>query len=145
MDALLEDISGQDALPLLAFTLADLYNNKGADNELTLASYDRIGRMKGVIARTVDQVLAEAAAKGEAPTDQQARLRLARSAFGRAVERLWHSQRRGQVNGRQTAFPCTSARRALAELHSERARTATWAPLRAAIGRRWARMAASSR
>jgi hypothetical protein len=40
-DALLEDISGQDALPLLAFTLAHLYENYAADNELTLAGYDR--------------------------------------------------------------------------------------------------------
>ena len=42
-------------------------------------------------------------------------------------------------------FSCTSARRALAELHSERARTATRTPSRAAIGRRWARMSACSR
>ena len=36
-DALLEDVSGQDALPLLAFTLAHLYENYAADNELNLA------------------------------------------------------------------------------------------------------------
>ncbi|MBV8444046.1 MAG: toll/interleukin-1 receptor domain-containing protein, partial [Hyphomicrobiales bacterium] len=67
VDALLEDISGQDALPLLAFTLAHLYDNARADNELTLAGYDKIGRVNGVIARTVAQAFAEASAKGEAP------------------------------------------------------------------------------
>ena len=50
-DALLEDISGQDALPLLAFTLRHLYDNTRVDNALTLAGYDKIGRVKGVIAQ----------------------------------------------------------------------------------------------
>jgi len=54
-DALLEDISGQDALPLLAFTLAHLYENYAADNELSLPGYDKIGRVKGVIDKTVAQ------------------------------------------------------------------------------------------
>ena len=54
-DALLEDISGQDALPLLAFTLAHLYDNTRVDNALTLAGDHRIGRVKGVIAKTVEQ------------------------------------------------------------------------------------------
>jgi len=35
-DALLEEVSGQDALPLLAFTLAHLYENYAADNALNL-------------------------------------------------------------------------------------------------------------
>ena len=80
-DALLEDISGQDALPLLAFTLRHLYDNTRVDNALTLAGYDKIGRVKGVIAQTVEQAYAEAVAKGEAPKDKEERLRLARSAF----------------------------------------------------------------
>ena len=80
-DALLEDISGQDALPLLAFTLAHLYENYAADNELTLAGYDKIGRVKGVIDKTVAQAFAEGVARGEAPKDEKAQLALARSAF----------------------------------------------------------------
>ena len=81
VDALLEDISGQDAVPLLAFTLRHLYDNARVDNALTLAGYDRIGRVKGVIAQTVEQAYAEAVARGEAPKDREERLRLARSAF----------------------------------------------------------------
>jgi WD domain, G-beta repeat len=80
-DALLEDISGQDALPLLAFTLAHLYDNSRADNELTLADYEKIGRIKGVIAKTVAQAFAEAAERREAPKDAKAQFALARSAF----------------------------------------------------------------
>ena len=81
VDALLEDISGQDALPLLAFTLAHLYDNYRADNELTLSGYDKVGRVKGVIDKTVAQAFAEAVARGEAPKDGKAQLALARSAF----------------------------------------------------------------
>ncbi len=80
-DALLEDISGQDALPLLAFTLAHLYDNTRVDNAVTLAGYDRIGRVKGVIDETVALAFAEAAARGEAPKDDKAQLALARCAF----------------------------------------------------------------
>jgi hypothetical protein len=80
-DALLEDISGQDALPLLAFTLAHLYENIRANNELTLADYDKIGGVKGIISRTVEQAFAEAAAKGEAPREAEGQLALARIAF----------------------------------------------------------------
>ena len=80
-DALLEDISGQDALPLLAFTLAHLYENYAADNELTLTGYDKIGRVRGVIEKTVAQAFADGVARGEAPKDEKAQLALARSAF----------------------------------------------------------------
>jgi hypothetical protein len=73
-DALLEDISGQDALPLLAFTLAHLHESYAADNELTLAGYDKIGRVKGVIDKTVAQAFADGVARGEAPKDEKAQL-----------------------------------------------------------------------
>ena len=80
-DALLQDVSGQDALPLLAFTLAHLYENYAADNELNLADYEKLGRLKGVIATTVREAFAEGVAKGELPKDGKAQLALARMAF----------------------------------------------------------------
>src|SRR5262245_24443932 len=80
-DALLEDVSGQDALPLLAFTLAHLYENYAADNEINLADYEKLGRLKGVIATTVREAFEEGAAKGELPKDAKAQLALARMAF----------------------------------------------------------------
>jgi hypothetical protein len=80
-DALLEEISGQDALPLLAFTLAHLYENYAADNELTLSGYDWLGRVKGVIDTAVKQAFATGVAKGELPKDTMAQLALARAAF----------------------------------------------------------------
>jgi hypothetical protein len=80
-DALLEDISDQDALPLLAFTLAHLYENYAADNELTLAGYDKLGRIRGVIDAAVKQAFAAGVAKGKLAKDAEAQLVLARAAF----------------------------------------------------------------
>ena len=101
-DALLEDISEQDALPLLAFTLAHLYDNNRADNELTLSGYDKIGRVKGVIDKTVAQAFAEAVAKGEAPKDEKAQLRA-------RARRLYSASGAGQ-RGRPIRAPCGGAR-----------------------------------
>jgi hypothetical protein len=80
-DALLEEISGQDALPVLAFTLAHLYENYAADNELTLPGYDKLGRVKGLIDTAVRQAFATGVAKGELPRDAKDQLALARAAF----------------------------------------------------------------
>jgi len=80
-DALLQDVSGQDALPLLAFTLAHLYENYASDNKLNLADYEKLGRLKGVIATTVREAFAEGAARGELPKDAKTQLALARKAF----------------------------------------------------------------
>ncbi len=80
-DALLEDVTGQDALPLLAFTLAHLYERYAVDNELTLAGYEKLGRLRGVIDSTVREAFAEGVAKGELPKDGKAQFALARTAF----------------------------------------------------------------
>ena len=54
IEALLEDSSGADALPLLAFTLERLYENYGKDGNLTLDEYNKMGRLKGAIEAAVD-------------------------------------------------------------------------------------------
>ena len=45
-------------LPLLAFTLRYLYDKYKSNNELNLGSYEKLGRLKGVIETTVKQALA---------------------------------------------------------------------------------------
>jgi WD40 repeat protein len=80
-DALLKEISGQDALPLLAFTLAHLYETYRTDNELTLAGYDKLGHVRGVIDTAVKQAFAAGVANGELPKDARTQLALARAAF----------------------------------------------------------------
>jgi len=80
-EALLQDASGQDALPLLAFTMRYLYDQYKANDELNLGSYEKLGRLKGVIETTVKQALADGSMKGELPKDEKAQLALIRKAF----------------------------------------------------------------
>jgi hypothetical protein len=57
VDALLEDSSGPDSLPLLAFTLGRLLQDYGAEGKLTLTQYDRLGRVHGAVNAAVSEVL----------------------------------------------------------------------------------------
>ena len=81
VDALLGDIEqggGKDALPLLAFTLERLYTDYGADGDLTLAEYEKLGRIRGAIEAAVEQALAKADGNPAIPRDRSARLALLR-------------------------------------------------------------------
>jgi lysozyme family protein len=80
-DELLKDVSGQDALPLLAFTLAHLYDNYSTDNELNVTDYEKIGRLKGVLETTVKDAFADGAARGELPKNENDQLALWRESF----------------------------------------------------------------
>lgn len=80
-DALLKDIAGQDALPLLAFTLAHLHDRHRIGNGLALAGYSAAGGRQGMIDEAVKLALSEGMARGELPRDRQAQLVLLRRAF----------------------------------------------------------------
>ena len=58
------DATGADALPLLAFTLAKLFEKFGADGDLTLARYEGIGGIGGSIDRALADARREAGAAG---------------------------------------------------------------------------------
>jgi len=81
VDALLADIEQggtKDALPLLAFTLERLYTDYGADGDLQLAEYERLGRIRGAIEAAVEEALAKADGNAAIPRDRAARLALLR-------------------------------------------------------------------
>jgi WD40 repeat protein len=81
VDALLADIEiggTKDALPLLAFTLERLYTDYGADGDLQLAEYERLGRIRGAIEQAVEQALSRADSNNAIPKDRAARLALLR-------------------------------------------------------------------
>ena len=62
VDALLRDIEAggtKDALPLLAFTLERLYTDYGADGDLQLSEYERLGRIRGAIEAAVEEALTQ--------------------------------------------------------------------------------------
>ena len=58
------DATGADALPLLAFTLAKLFEKFGTDGDLTLARYEGIGGIGGSIDRALADARREAGAAG---------------------------------------------------------------------------------
>ena len=58
VQALISDTKTSDALPLLAFTLRELYEGFGQHNLLTLGEYrDKLGRLEGCIARAAETVM----------------------------------------------------------------------------------------
>ncbi|MFC3284521.1 nSTAND1 domain-containing NTPase [Litchfieldella rifensis] len=60
--AMVADTATEDALPLLAFTLRELWEQGGDDGRLTLAEYrDRLGGLHGSVARAAEAVLTAAA------------------------------------------------------------------------------------
>ena len=78
---LLEDIDqggGSDALPLLAFTLEQLYLDYGGSGALKLADYEAFGGIRGAIEAAVQRALKAADADGRIPRDGDIRLVLLR-------------------------------------------------------------------
>ena len=68
--AMVDDAETDDALPLLAFTLRELYERFGKDGKLHLSEYrERLGGLQGAVAKAADEVL-ESAALG--PQDEKA-------------------------------------------------------------------------
>jgi WD40 repeat protein/energy-coupling factor transporter ATP-binding protein EcfA2 len=66
---LLDDTDTGDALPLLAFTLHELAGGQGRGAVIDLDAYDRLGRLKGILARHADAALDAAAARSGLDAD----------------------------------------------------------------------------
>ena len=67
-----------DALPLLAFTLEQLYLDYRQTGALQLADYEKFGGIKGAIDAAVERALVRADADPRIPRDREARLALLR-------------------------------------------------------------------
>lgn len=68
----------QDALPLLAFTLGQLYEDFSGDGELRLAEYQKMGGINGAIQAAVDNALRDALTNRALPNDREECLKLLR-------------------------------------------------------------------
>lgn len=81
--ALLEDVDQArgDSLPLLAFTLEQLFRACGLEKRTTRADYERFGRLATAIDAAVGRVLAIAGTDPSIPKDHEARLALLRRAL----------------------------------------------------------------
>ncbi|MGH3821895.1 MAG: TIR domain-containing protein [Pseudonocardiaceae bacterium] len=60
VDRLVEDTGSGDALPLLAFTLAQLAEGIGRGGRLSSQRYDQLGGVRGALTRQAEQALVEA-------------------------------------------------------------------------------------
>jgi hypothetical protein len=58
-ERIVEDVHTADALPLLAYTLKELYDRGGADRCLTLDEYQSLGGVQGAIAAKLEMVLSD--------------------------------------------------------------------------------------
>ncbi len=80
-EVLLADLDkggGSDALPLLAFTLEQLFSDHEASGRLTRDDYDAFGGLRGAIDAAVARVFAAADNDPRIPKDHEARLALLR-------------------------------------------------------------------
>ncbi|MHC4071716.1 MAG: nSTAND1 domain-containing NTPase, partial [Planctomycetota bacterium] len=83
VQALVDDGATEDALPLLAFTLRELYERYGGDGLLQVHEYrDALGGLQGAVAKAADNVLRFE----ELPSEQLAQLRTAFLAMVRITE-----------------------------------------------------------
>ena len=61
---LVADTGGGEALPLLAYTLAQLADGVSRGGRLSTARYEQLGEVRGVLARQADAALADAVTAG---------------------------------------------------------------------------------
>src|SRR5262245_47667868 len=79
--ALLQDVRGQDALPLLAFTLERLYRDHHSEGQLKLAHYQRLGGLSGALDAAVSDAFKEARTLRALPSTREALESLLRTAM----------------------------------------------------------------
>ncbi len=79
-----------DVLPMLQFTLEELYNRRTEDNALTFAAYESIGGIEGSLAQRAEQVFTalDSDAKNELTLVLNALVRLSRNQLARPARRF---------------------------------------------------------
>jgi WD40 repeat protein len=65
VERMVEETSGGDALPLLAYTLRELYQRTGPDGRVSAADYEAVGGVVGALQRRADRLAAELARRGQ--------------------------------------------------------------------------------
>ena len=80
-ERLLKETEGQDALPLLAFTLERLYVDHGVDGDLLLSEYEAMGGVRGSLEAAVAAAFADPHREPAIPGDKLERENRLRRAF----------------------------------------------------------------
>jgi formylglycine-generating enzyme required for sulfatase activity len=87
-EQLVNDTSGADALPLLAFTLAQLYRDFSAAGSITLKDYEAMGGVGGAISKAMAAARARPGDAPSIPAGEEAQLAMLRAAFIPALARI---------------------------------------------------------
>ena len=64
VERIVEDTAGGDAVPLLAYTLRELWRRAGPDGSVTMTSYESVGGVVGALRGRADRVLEELDRRG---------------------------------------------------------------------------------
>ncbi|HEX2298971.1 MAG TPA: TIR domain-containing protein, partial [Pseudonocardiaceae bacterium] len=64
IERMVEDTAGGDALPLLGYTLHELYQRTGRDGTITAANYDAVGGVIGALRHRADRITDELRRRG---------------------------------------------------------------------------------
>ncbi|MCX5952019.1 MAG: SUMF1/EgtB/PvdO family nonheme iron enzyme [Cyanobacteria bacterium] len=102
-DRLVRDTPSGDALPLLAFTLRELWDGRADGAGLTLKQYDDFGGLAGAVQRKADEVLATSGATDEEIEELE-------RAFIDHLVRLTSDGQAAKQPARQEALPAASRR-----------------------------------
>jgi WD40 repeat protein len=65
VERMVEETTGGDALPLLAYTLRELYQQAGPDGRVTMADYEAVGGVVGALQQRAGQVAEELDRRGQ--------------------------------------------------------------------------------
>jgi WD domain, G-beta repeat len=77
VERVVEETSGGDALPLLAYTLQELWERVGPEGTIRLSDYEAVGGVVGALRRRADRITDELTRRGQGPLILPTLLKLA--------------------------------------------------------------------
>src|SRR3712207_6804441 len=75
---MVEETTGGDALPLLAYTLQELWERVGSEGTVRFIDYEAVGGVVGALQRRADRITDELTRRGQGPLIVPTLLKLAR-------------------------------------------------------------------
>jgi len=77
IERMVEETAGGDALPMLAYTLSELYERAGRDGRVAVDDYEAVGGVVGALQRRADRLIDELTSRGRGPLIMPTLLKLA--------------------------------------------------------------------
>jgi hypothetical protein len=94
VERMVEETTGGDALPLLAYTLQELWEQVGSEGKVRLADYEAMGGVVGAVQHRADRLRRELTQRGQGPLILPTLLKLASVEGGEEPtrRRVWRSE-----------------------------------------------------